>query len=137
MPLDVFADVGRFRGDLFIDYVDYEHCLRMALRGWEIVWSQAAELDHRPGNVSPVNFMGRTVYVVGASPLRHYYETRNCLWVFGRYLRTTPEMTTRLVLSWARVRVHALIYETQRAARLKFILHGALDALRGRLGKRP
>jgi len=134
MPLAVFDDVGLFRADLFIDYVDYEHCLRMFTKGWQIAYAEAAELDHMPGNGTSVQFLGRTIHTVGAAPLRHYYETRNCLWVVTHHFRSSPEMTTRLLLRMVYTHLRALLLEPDRRAKLTAGLQGAFDALRGRLG---
>ena len=137
MPLAIFADAGLFREDLFIDYVDYEYCLRMAKRGWKIVYAEAAKLDHMPGNETPVHVLGRTIYTANASPLRHYYETRNSIWVALHFFRAAPEIATRIVLHMLYIRMTTLIFESDRRAKLSAMGKGAIDALRGRLGPRP
>jgi rhamnosyltransferase len=135
-PLALFEDVGLFRADMFIDYVDYEHNLRMLAKGWTIAHADSAILYHLPGNGTSTNFFGRRIVTVGASPVRHYYETRNCLWLFKRYFHLFPEITTRLLLRMLYVRAHALVFEPKRLAKSSSILHGAWDGLRGCMGAR-
>jgi rhamnosyltransferase len=136
MPLTVFQDAGLFNAEMFIDYVDYEHCLRMARKGWQIAYAPEAELDHMPGNATPVRFLGRTISTVNASPARHYYEARNCLWLAMHYALSYPQLIARLVLRMGYVHLHALFFEQNRFAKLKANLHGASDAALNKLGPR-
>jgi rhamnosyltransferase len=136
MPLAVFEDAGFFNSDLFIDYVDYEHCLRMARKSWKIAYAADAELHHAPGNAEKVRFFGREFGILGASPLRTYYRIRNCLWLTTRYLRSFPVPVVRLAINEIYVFLRALVFEPKRFLRMRSGLLGLSDVAHNRMGSR-
>jgi rhamnosyltransferase len=136
MPVTVFDEAGPFRDDLFIDYVDYEYCLRMRLKGWHIAFAENASLNHLPGKNSVVSRFGRTKYIADASPTRHYYEVRNCIWIVIRYIRSFPAPSCRLLWMLGRERTKVLLYEKNRLLKAQAWIQGLSDAVRNSMGAR-
>jgi rhamnosyltransferase len=138
MPIQVFADEGLHREDLFIDCVDTEFCLRVAAHGWRILYCQAAVLYHEPGNVKLINVLGiRKVTTTNYSPLRKYYIMRNGIWTIKTY--------GGLHRGWAAYHaywilkdiVRVLIFEKNRRADILMWMRAVRDVLRSRLGRYP
>jgi rhamnosyltransferase len=136
MPVMVFDEVGPFREDLFIDYVDYEYCLRMRLKGWYVAFAGNAVLNHLPGKNSVVSRFGRTKYIADANPTRHYYEVRNCIWVVIRYFRSFPALSCQVLWMLGRERTKVLLYEKSRPLKARAWIQGLNDAIRNNLGAR-
>lgn len=74
----VFDMVGGMREDFFIDYVDWEYCLRAREKfGVPTVVCGAAVLEHARGERKPRRVLGVTLYPPGYSAMRYGYIFRN------------------------------------------------------------
>lgn len=137
MPLAVFASEGWFREDLFIDYVDYEYCLRAVTAGWSISYCEEALLSHQPGNSRRHTFHGLYLgTTTNYSALRHYYSTRNGTWLMLRYWRRYPRWCTKNAFNMLKEKVKVVVFEDDCRGKLRSSLKGLADAFRGKLGKR-
>lgn len=78
----VYGLVGGMREDFFIDYVDWEYCLRAREKfGVPTVVCGAAVLDHARGERVGRRVLGITVHPPGYSAMRyeHIFRNRACL----------------------------------------------------------
>src|SRR5258708_2857994 len=82
--------VGLLDESFFIDYVDFEFCLRLRKHGLRIIEAVNAVLVHRVGNPTAHTVLNKTCVVFNHSPLRHYYVARNLLRLYTRYLSFAP-----------------------------------------------
>lgn len=74
----VYDLVGGMREDFFIDYVDWEYCLRAREKyGVPTVVCGAAVLDHARGERAPRRVLGITVHPPGYSAMRYEHIFRN------------------------------------------------------------
>lgn len=138
MPLSVFNECGVYRDDLFIDFVDYEFCLRSARHGWRLVYCPQAVLYHEPGNETPRRFFKFfQVTPNNASPLRRYYIMRNGLWLVGRYALRQPRWAAYTLRRLAIETVKAIMFEDRRSSKIRMWARAIRDLLRGRRGKLP
>ena len=69
--------VGGFREDFFVDAIDHEACFRLRARGYLVMRSRRAVMDHEMGPLQPVAVFGKTYGSSGYSALRYYYIFRN------------------------------------------------------------
>ena len=130
IPMKVMDDVGGFRSELFIDYVDTEWCLRARSRGYAVVGSFSAHMKHDLGDVF-IHVMGREVPL--HSPLRNYYMLRNGVWLIRqpwvgwqwRFIDSIRLFKTFLVFAF---------FHPQRGESIRMMMAGLMDALRGRMG---
>lgn len=76
--VDTFIDVGGFREEYFIDYVDTEWCLRAKNKGYEIFVIADATMEHTIGD-SNYRIMRWRLPV--HSPVRRYYRMRNIFYL--------------------------------------------------------
>lgn len=74
----VFDLVGGMREDFFIDYVDWEYCLRAREKfGVPTMVCGAAVLEHARGERKPRRVLGVTLHPPGYSAMRYGYIFRN------------------------------------------------------------
>lgn len=130
------ADAGGFREDFFIDCVDFEFCLRLRSRGWQIVEARAAVLDHAQGVWEPRRLLGRTYQFNDYSVERRYYQVRNRLVLWGRWGATSPRWVLRDLWGYPKEIVKLLLWGRDRRPKLRAMLHGARDAVLARMGPR-
>lgn len=73
--LSFFEELGLFKEELFIDFVDYEWGWRAIAAGYLIIVDPEVRFEHHLG-------MGKGTYGLGIpSPIRHFFQTRNLLWM--------------------------------------------------------
>jgi rhamnosyltransferase len=130
ISLDMLAEVGEMKEELFIDYIDVEWGLRALRQGYRMFGICAATMKHRIGDAHISRF---GVVAPMHSPLRHYYQIRNGLWVFrqpGVLVRWKIAGITNLFLKFC----FYLIFSAQRLAQLRMMVLGARHGLAGKLG---
>ena len=133
----VHQDLGGFREDFFIDYVDTEFCLRARAAGNRILAVGDATLTHRLGSKRPVRRLGYTAVPMFHDPTRVYYIHRNRIPMYRMYARAFPHWflfdLTAAIYNLFRI----LFFEDRRWAKLAEATAGTLDGCRGRMGPRP
>ncbi|MEW5562705.1 glycosyltransferase [Enterobacter asburiae] len=120
--------VGLHEERLFIDCVDYEWGWRAASLGVNVVIAEKAVLNHRLGN-------GRIKAINAGygSPIRHYYQYRNILYMMGRHY---------VPLSWrlsqfAKLLIKPVVmiaFFDKKMIRLKYAFKGFVDFFRKKYG---
>lgn len=83
--VEALCQVGLFDERLFIDYVDYDMCTRLRMKGYKIIRANKVKLLHEVGKSRKVKFLGRPFVVYNHSPIRKYYYTRNVLYYMKKY----------------------------------------------------
>ncbi len=138
MPLRVFKEEGLYRQDLFIDYVDYEFCLRAASHGWKIVYCESAVLQHDPGRAKQFSIFGiKKVTTTNHSPVRRYYLMRNGIWTVRQYAALYPRWAMGHAWQMMKEMVRVLIFEHNRRGIVAMWLRAVRDVIRSRFGKYP
>lgn len=123
--------IGPMAGPMFIDYVDIEWGLRAKSKGFGSYGVPAVRLSHSLGD-RRMNFLGLPVPL--HSPLRHYYQIRNPLWLYRQpWIALNWKLVDgfRLLLRFA---FHA-VFVPSRTANIRYMLRGLLDGLTGRQGR--
>ena len=75
---------------LFIDYVDFEYCLRLRLNGFKIIQLNNITLYQELGNMVTKRILFWKVGISNHSPQRIYYRVRNRLFVSSKYFLHFP-----------------------------------------------
>lgn len=133
--LNASEKVGQFDEKLFIDYVDFEYCLRLRKMGLSIVQLGRAKIYHQLGNLEKRKFIFVPIFVTHHSPERYYYRTRNRLYIAKKYIHTFPAFIFKDFLVFLNEFLKILLYEKQKMTKIKSILLGATDFLKGRYKK--
>jgi rhamnosyltransferase len=131
LALDAVERVGLLDESLFIDYVDFEWCVRAQSAGFKVFGVADATMDHTIGDAS-ITVLGRVITL--HSPVRNYYFIRNAL-LFARKpyltLRWRIHLLYRVVAQFA---LFGLLCP-QRLRRTGWMLRGLWDGARGRAGR--
>lgn len=132
---EVVAEVGLPRSDFFIDFVDYEYCLRIRSRGFKIAVLTRAKLYHEIGNAHKVWFLGRQHLWAEHRPFREYYYSRNLTYSIW-WLYPSLSAKAFAVRHLAHQAIAVLLFGPQRLRSLNRMLQGLHDGCRARLGVR-
>ena len=137
IALATHAAVGPFREEFFIDYVDSEYCFRARSQGYRVIKTRRALMSHAIGAASRHSIFGVDKWTSNHSPDRRYYIARNdtvMLRDYGHYAAGlwAAKSLGRRIRTCKRV----LLYEQMKTAKIRAILEGWWDGVRGQLGPR-
>jgi rhamnosyltransferase len=127
----VLRDVGIFREDLFIDYVDVEWYLRAIEQNYTLWGICAATMEHDLGD-EPITVGGHQIF--SHSPLRHYYMVRNAIALYKSPLiplRWKCSDMPRLFLK----SMFYVLFGKPRLAQMRMMGKGMIDGFAGRMGQ--
>jgi len=117
--------------NLFLDFVDWEWCWRAYNKGFLIFKDKRLKIFHRMGLDSRKIFFIRFSI---PSPIRHYYQFRNPLLLI-RYKHVPNKDKFILILKMIIKLVLYPIILDNRKKRLKYMLKGIWDGIKGKKGK--
>jgi rhamnosyltransferase len=137
IALATHGAVGPFREEFFIDLVDTDYCFRARALGYRIIETRQALMSHAIGAATLHRAFGGDKWTSNHSPDRRYYIARNdtvMLRDYGHYpagLWAAKSLGRRI-----RTCKRVLLYEQMKAAKIRSILEGWWDGVRGHLGPR-
>jgi len=132
---NVVEGVGLPREDFFMDYFDFEYCLRIRKRGYRIAVVNGCRSLHELGDTIVRRF-GRFSHVWSKhASWREYYMTRNLIYT-GFRLYPTPKTKRFIILHFLRRAGAIMLFDTERSTTFKRMFQGIMDGGRGRLGIR-
>jgi rhamnosyltransferase len=137
LSLRAYADVGPFRDDFFIDYVDIEFCFRARAAGFRVIQTRAPLMSHTVGAPTAHSALGSKTWTTNHSAERRYYIARNDTVMlreygtFGRGHWLWKSLTRSFRLS-----KRIAFYETDKLNKIAAVWQGWRDALRGKMGPR-
>ncbi|HET6218806.1 MAG TPA: glycosyltransferase family 2 protein [Acidobacteriaceae bacterium] len=135
IPVSVFDSCGGFREEFFIDQVDHEFGFRVREWGFIVVVSEDAFLIHVPGSPREHSFLGVLRFkATHHNAMRRYYMTRNGIVMVRRYWKSHPVWSRSVAKALLMLPIQVVLAERQKWKKLRNILLGTVDALRGRLG---
>lgn len=134
LNLRVYQQLGDFMEELFIDYVDYEYCLRANSKGYKVLQINDAVLYHELGRQKMHKLLWKEVSVTHHNAVRRYYITRNRLFVSAKYKRAYPEFYRREMRSFLAETLKIILFEDNKFGKLKSTVKGLRDYGRGCLG---
>jgi GT2 family glycosyltransferase len=132
---EVVEKIGLPRTDFFIDFVDFEYCLRARSQGYKIAVISRAILAHEIGNAHKVDLPGYSYLRSNQTPLREYYMSRNM--AYAAWWLYPSHGAKRFVVGY--LTRHAggiLLFGSSKTACLKKIVQGFLDGRKASLGIR-
>jgi rhamnosyltransferase len=126
------GQVGSFREEFFLDHVDSDYCLRLRAHGYRVIMACEPLMTHALGRQTWHRFFGKRVGCSNHSPLRRYYNTRNRLVLAREYLRREPAWVLTNLRGLSRETLLILLFESEKAAKLRAMARGAWHAVTGR-----
>ena len=133
--IEAFNELGSFREDLFIDMVDFDYCLRGREKGYRILVCCEARLMHKVGEQTRRSVGGMMVSSTHHSPLRRYYLFRNSIHLIRGHGASHPHWLLYHLLALAEVVLGILLWEKDKAQKLRACFRGLADGLGGRTGE--
>lgn len=140
IPLEAWHKLGGFNEDLMLDLVDEDFCLRAREAGLGVSILPGARLEHRRGNKRRVHTPFGTFIPAFIPPRRLRCMFRNRTRVLFRWMLRHPHMASYELAFSAKLVADIILLEDFKAAKLRAIAAGILDAVRGRppaLGSSP
>ncbi len=132
---EVVEKVGLPRTDFFMDFFDFEYCLRARSQDYKIAVISAARLAHEVGDARRVRLPGYSGLWPNHSPWREYYMSRNLAYAVW-WLHPSPRAKRFVVWHLARHAAGVLLFGSDKLACLKKMSQGFLDGRRANLGIR-
>lgn len=116
-------EVGNYKEDMFIDWVDVEMCYRLLRNGYGIAVHRGAVMKHALGEVSFRKIFNRKIELLNYSPLRLYYIFRNLYYIYKSYpeIKHSKQEIMRLWIKWP---FKAVLLEKNGYSKLQAILKG-------------
>lgn len=134
LSLQACEEIGRFRDDYFIDYVDDEYCLRARKLGYRVLLSRAVVMEHAVGSPVHGRRLGRDLISPSPAPDRQYYRTRNLIALAREYRRSERMWVRRAIRTRAKEIVLVLLLERHKLRKLARACLGLVHGLCGRMG---
>ena len=132
---DVVEKIGLPRADFFMDFIDFEYCLRARASGYKIAVVSRCELGHQVGNARRVRLFGYSALWPDHSAWREYYISRNMAYA-AWYLYPSSRTKLFVVRHLARHACGALLFGSDKLACLRKMAQGFWDGRRASLGIR-
>jgi len=130
---EAILKAGLPRKDLFMDFVDYEHCLRLRRNGFLIAVVNECVMPHTIGEPRSIKFLGKPQKWTTHTPWRDYYKVRNRAFVVWHQL---PGFRAKLFVmrQFLKQVIGSLLYDPEKARRIHFMWRGLRDGIQGKLG---
>lgn len=133
--LDAYKRINGFRNDLFIDYVDCWFSLSLRQAGYKLVQVNDALLYHQLGSIKKKKILGIEMYPTNHSALRHYYISRNRLYLISKYRNIFPQFIKWEKKNYLKILIKLMLFEGNKLHKFRMILRGRKDFHRGISGK--
>jgi len=126
---------GLPRADFFMDFVDFEYCLRLRRQGFLIGVVHDSRMEHTIGAPRSVRFLWQERTWSDHAPWREYYMTRNqvfTIWTEYPDWKSKLSVVRRLLRHAAGI----VLFGEKKFACLRMMTLGFVDGRAGRLGIR-
>jgi rhamnosyltransferase len=137
LPLPAYTEIGPFREEFFVDYVDVDYCLRARRKDYRVIKSRKTLMSHAIGSPSLHQFLWIKKWTKNHSPDRRYYIARNdtvLLREHGNY--ACGLWAIKSLFRCVRASRRVFFYEDAKADKILAIAQGWRDGVRGILGPR-
>ncbi|NID11902.1 glycosyltransferase family 2 protein [Fibrivirga algicola] len=128
ISLPVYQQVGGFDDELFIDVVDHDYTLKLAVHGYTVIELSTLQLVHRLGQQRAV--LGGLLRYVTHRPVRNYYLIRNSILVGLRHRKQHPAYLIEALRTVLIEVVKISLFENQKRVRLRYAWQALRDGLR-------
>jgi rhamnosyltransferase len=126
---DIIQKCGMMKEKMFIDYVDFEFCLRFRKMGGLIYSIPGPKLMHSLGELSEFKMLGKTYWPTNHSSFRRYFITRNRIYVWKRYTLDFPRWVLRDIKFFLIETFLIIIAEKHKSKKIFAILNGFLNSV--------
>ena len=132
---EVVENIGLPLADFFMDFFDFEYCLRARSHGYKIAVITQAQLGHELGKARQFHVAGWSRLWRDYAPWREYYVSRNIAYA-AWWLYPTGRTKLFVIRHLLRHAAGVLLLSSDKLAGLKRMAQGFWDGRRARLGVR-
>jgi len=132
---EMVEKIGLPRADFFMDFFDFEYCLRARSHGYKIAIVSQAQFAHDVGRPRHVRLAGYSRLWPDHAPWREYYMSRNLVYA-AWWLYPSSRTKQFVVRHLARHAGGVVLFGSNKTTSLKRMAQGFMDGLRARLGIR-
>lgn len=131
-------EVGNFDEKMFIDYVDFDMCIKLVNEGYKILRVNKVALSHQVGKAKEIKLfyrigkllniekLKRPLYTYCHGPVRTYYYARNTFYYIKKHKNSINVKTEKKVfIKWFILKV---FFENDKIKKLKAIIKGYKDS---------
>lgn len=130
--------LGGFDEGYFIDYVDFDMCIRMIQNGYQVLKLNYNGILHSTGNLKPLTILGRP-FKTGAGPVNIYHESpervywffRNTVFFWRKYKAEGISYTNPIHILWRAILI--ILFEKPKGRKIKMIVKGVIAGSRKEL----
>lgn len=122
-----WLQVGKYDEYLFIDYVDFDFCIRMRKNGFKIVQANKIVMKHELGKMSIKRLLFKNVSVMNHNAMRKYYMIRNRIYCEYKYHNRFGFNNFVYIIKSI---ILIMLYEDNKGKKLKAVLKGASDGVK-------
>ena len=129
---EIFPIIGLYDEDLFVDYVDFEFCLRLHRFHYQIIQSTKAILYHQVGFPVIHYFLGIPITVRNHNKFRKYYIARNRILTHRKVFALDYFTVKWIMIDLAKAFVHFLmiiVFESEKKEKASFYIRGIVDGI--------
>lgn len=134
IPMKALLDFGGMRSNYFIDHVDTEWCFRARLKGYKLLGTHDAIMQHSLGDKVKRIWLFHMRNVAYHSPLRDYYMFRNTLLMI-RDVKIPFIQRILLLLRLLQFKLYFLLFAQERKLRAYSMALGIWHGLRNISGR--
>lgn len=136
LSLEVYKIVGDFCEAFFIDYVDIEYCMRLKYKNFDVIRLNNVVLEHNEANIVEKQLFFKKYYPTNNLPFRWYYKTRNLLYLRKKYKNIFPAACKEEVDTFVRNFAKVILFEENKFSKVKMMMIGLLDYVKGMKGRK-
>lgn len=97
ISVEVAKRIGGFDSSLFIDCVDLDFSFKLLAHGYRMLLVGGAYMEHKIGDIQKDSPIG--IPYLGHGAERNYYNFRNNVYIYRKYIRILPGRCIKLFLS--------------------------------------
>lgn len=137
LPLDAYQQIGPFREEFFVDYIDVDFCYRARSKGFHVIKTRKALMAHQIGLPTLHRVLWMSKRTMNHGPDRRYYIARNGTILLREYGgRTAIGWCMKSLQRGLRLIKRIALFEERKTGKILAVVEGLWDGARGRTGPR-
>ncbi|MBU7530827.1 MULTISPECIES: glycosyltransferase family 2 protein [Lactobacillaceae] len=126
--VSVWEKVGKYDEQMFIDWVDFDFCIRVRKLGYKIIRVNNAVLIHEIGKITYSKLLGFKIEIQNHSAFRKFYMAQNIIYISRKYHKNFISFMT--ILRLLKIITLVILYESNKKDKLISIFNGILSGLK-------
>ncbi|MDA8613506.1 glycosyltransferase [Gammaproteobacteria bacterium] len=132
IKISLINEVGGYDEGFFIDSIDFDFCLKVAMRGESVFKVCQARMQHQLGDQAKSMLINN--FYTNHSPVRRYYIYRNFVHMMSRYFKTFPRFCIKFLCVHSLDFLAVCVNGPKRYDSIKAILFGIYDGVAAKYG---